>query len=86
MEDQSVFGPAIKQGLEQGRQEGRQAMRTHLIQKKFGTLPAHLESRLAKLSFAELDEVADRILEVSTSKTSSPKRISNRLTSSGFPV
>jgi predicted transposase YdaD len=65
MKDHSVFGPIMR--------EGRQAMLTRLITKKFGTLPAHLESRLADLSFAELDEVADRILDASSIEDLFPK-------------
>jgi hypothetical protein len=61
MKDHSVFGPAIRQG----RQEGQQDMLTRLIKKKFGTASALIDSRLANLSAAELDEVADRILDVS---------------------
>ncbi len=71
--DHEVLGPAIRQGLEQGLQQGRQegehegryVMLKKLILKRFGTIPARIETRLAKLSADELDAVALRLVEVS---------------------
>jgi predicted transposase YdaD len=75
--DHEVIGPAILQGrregrqegLQEGRQEGRQeglqAVTRRLLEKRFGQIPAWVETRLANLSTAELYDLAERILDTS---------------------
>ena len=69
--DHDVIGPAIRQGLEQGlergRQEGRQeeglAILRRLIGKRFGTVPAWAEERLANLSTAQIEDFSLSVLD-----------------------
>jgi predicted transposase YdaD len=54
-----VIGPLIRQG----RQEGRQDVLHRQLEKRFGHLPAWVETRLKSLSGADLDDLAVRILD-----------------------
>jgi predicted transposase YdaD len=74
--DHEVIGPAILQGrregrqegrqegLQEGRQEGRLEMLRHQLEKRFGPIPASIDSRLSTLSAAELDSIAVRLFDV----------------------
>ena len=72
--DHDLLGPAIRQGLEKGRQEGRQEGRNEealaflsvLMTRRFGTVPAEVRERLAKMSTSELEEVGQRLFEVAS--------------------
>jgi len=57
--DHGIIGPAIRQG----RQEGELIILRRLIGKRFGTLPAWADERLAKLSPPELEQLSDRVLD-----------------------
>jgi hypothetical protein len=63
--DHEVLGPAIRQGRQEGRQEGRQDVLRRQLQKRFGQIPAWVETRLTGLSAAGLDDLAVRILDAS---------------------
>ncbi len=72
--DHDLLGPAILQGREEGlqkgrqegRQEGRHEMVLHLIEKRFGPVPARIDARLRKLPAAELDDIAVRLFQVTS--------------------
>jgi flagellar biosynthesis/type III secretory pathway protein FliH len=73
--DHDLLGPAIRQGLEKGREEGWQegsqtgrseealAYTLRLMTRRFGTLSAEVQKRLAKLSTSELEDVGQRLLQ-----------------------
>jgi len=60
----------MQEGLEQGRQEGRQegeiAVITRLLSRKFGAMDAELQERLRQLSIAQLEDLAEFLLDFST--------------------
>jgi len=56
----------VAQGVEQGRLDGERALVLRLIQQRFGDAPATLRLRLQSASQAELDDLADRILDASS--------------------
>ncbi len=66
--DHEAIGPAILQGRREGRQEGRQEgrleMLRHQLEKRFGPIPASIDSRLSTLPAAELDSIAVRLFDV----------------------
>lgn len=53
--DHEVIGPAIR--------EGRVSVSRRIMEKRFGTLPEWAEARLASMSFPELDDLSDRVLD-----------------------
>ena len=53
-------------GVEQGRLDGERALVLRLIQHRFGDAPATLRLRLQSASQAELEDLADRILDASS--------------------
>ena len=57
--DHEVIGPAILQG----RAEGLADVSRRLLQKRFGPLPAWVDSRLSSLSAPELEDLAVRLLD-----------------------
>ncbi|HMF76711.1 MAG TPA: DUF4351 domain-containing protein [Bryobacteraceae bacterium] len=67
--EHEVIGPAIlqgrKEGMQEGRQEGRKELLRRILEKRFGQIPGWVETRLATLSAAELDELAERVLDAS---------------------
>lgn len=56
----------IERGLEQGRQEGEIAVITRLLSRKFGTVDAEVQERLRQLSIAQLEDLAEALLDFST--------------------
>jgi predicted transposase YdaD len=61
--DHDIFGPVLRQGLEQGRVEGEQAVVMRLIEKRFGTVPAWVRQRLEAMSTLEVEDTAIRLLD-----------------------
>lgn len=69
--DHEVLGREYKRGRQEGKLEGRQEGRQEgelillrrMAAKRFGQLPAWAEERLASRSAAELEKLADRVLE-----------------------
>ena len=53
-------------GVEQGRLDGERALVLRLIQHRFGDAPATLRLRLQSASQAELEHLADRILDATS--------------------
>ena len=53
--DHGIIGPAIH--------KGELIILRRLIGKRFGTLPAWADKRLAKLSAPELEQLSDRVLD-----------------------
>lgn len=56
----------IERGIERGRLEGERALVLRLIQHRFGELPAALRLRLEGASQAELEHLADRVLDATS--------------------
>ena len=61
--DHDLLGPAILKGRKKGRQEGRQEIIRRQIESRFAPVPAWIDARLAKLSAADLDDLAVRLLD-----------------------
>ena len=66
-----VLGPAYRKGLEEGLLEGRQEgllegqqeLLRQQMERRFGSLPSWVDTRLATLSSAALNDLAMRILD-----------------------
>ena len=56
----------IERGIERGRLEGERALVLRLIQHRFGELPAALSLRLEGASQAELEHLAERVLDATS--------------------
>nr|WP_242042595.1 DUF4351 domain-containing protein [Leptolyngbya sp. FACHB-541] len=56
----------IERGLEQGRQEGEIAVISRLLSRKFGAVDAALQECLRQLSIAQLEDLAEALLDFST--------------------
>jgi hypothetical protein len=59
-------GIGEKKGRQEGRQEGEAALLRRLLIRRFGTLPAQAEERLAQASLDQLETWGDRVLEAAT--------------------
>jgi hypothetical protein len=68
--DHEVIGPLIRQG----RQEGRQDVLHRQLEKRFGHLPAWVETHLKSLPGADLDDLAVRILDAHRLEELFPQR------------
>jgi hypothetical protein len=66
--ENKVLGPAFKRGLEKGELEGELKILRRQIEKRFGPMPKWAAEHLAARSAAELEELSDRILEVTNIK------------------
>ena len=56
----------VEQGIERGRLEGERALVLRQIQHRFGELPAALRLRLEGASQAELEHLADGVLDATS--------------------
>ncbi|MEQ8260997.1 MAG: DUF4351 domain-containing protein [Alcanivorax sp.] len=56
----------VAQGVEQGRLDGERALVLRQVQHRFGDVPAALRLRLQRASQAELEDLADRVLDASS--------------------
>jgi predicted transposase YdaD len=65
--ENTVIGPALRQGMEQGMKQGMQEGRLSIIRRmlthRFGQLPEWVEPRLSALSGERLEELSDRLLD-----------------------
>jgi predicted transposase YdaD len=65
--DHDVIGPAIRkglrQGLQQGRVEGQMEILHRQIRKRFGRIPSAVGQRMAALKPAQLNRIAERLLD-----------------------
>jgi hypothetical protein len=52
--------------VEKGRQEGTRLIVRKLIKKRFGTVPQDIEERVNALEQAQLEALAEKILEITT--------------------
>jgi hypothetical protein len=57
--ENTVIGPALRQGM----QEGRLSIIRHMLTHRFGQLPEWVEPRLSALSGERLEELSDRLLD-----------------------
>ncbi len=64
--DHDLLGPVFRQGRQEGRQEGELALLRRQAIKRFGTLPAWADQRLASLSITEIEDISVRILDAKT--------------------
>jgi hypothetical protein len=62
--ENKVLGREFKKGLQEGRQEGEVAILRRQIEKRFGSLPAWADERLAGASTEQLEGLATRVLDV----------------------
>jgi predicted transposase YdaD len=66
--DHDVLGPIFREGKQEGLQEGVQqgelAILRRQLAKRFGTPPAWVEERLAKLSSPELEDLSLRLFDI----------------------
>ena len=56
----------IEQGIERGRLQGERALVLRLIRHRFGDPPDAYRQRLQSASQAELEELADRVLDATS--------------------
>ena len=56
----------MEQGMARGRLEGERKLVLRVIQHRFGELPAAYRLRLQSASQAELEDLADRVLDASS--------------------
>jgi hypothetical protein len=56
----------MQEGIERGRQEGEIAVITRLLLRKFGAMNAEVQERLHQLSIAQLEDLAEALLDFST--------------------
>jgi len=56
----------VQEGVEQGRLDGERTLVLRQIQHRFGDVPAALRLRLEGASQAELESVADRVLDATS--------------------
>jgi hypothetical protein len=64
--ENKVLGREFKKGLQEGRQEGELAILRRLIEKRFASLPAWAEQRLAGASTEQLEGLATRVLDAAS--------------------
>lgn len=67
-ERQRLVGVAqgVEKGVEQGRLDGERTLVMRQIQHRFGDVPAALGLRLQGASQAELEDLADRVLDATS--------------------
>ena len=56
----------IKEGKKEGKKEGTRLILEKLIDKRFGIVPRDVEERIKALEQPQLEELAEKILEIST--------------------
>ena len=65
--DDAVFGPKLRsarrEGLEEGRREGERQIVLRQIERRFGPAPDWAAHRLDAMTVAEIENVADRLLD-----------------------
>jgi predicted transposase YdaD len=83
--DHDVIGPAIRKGLRQGLRQGRvegQMEILHLqIRKRFGPIPSAVGQRMAALKPAQLNRVAERLLDAQRIEDLFARQIRQRVAS-----
>ena len=64
---QSGFKKGREEGREVGREEGREEAEIMVLQrqlnKRFGTIPAHIETKIASASLTDIERWLDRIID-----------------------
>lgn len=63
---QEALEEGLEQGLRQGRQEGELALVLRLLTRRLGTVEPELQSQIQQLSTAQLEELAEALLDFST--------------------
>ena len=61
--DHELFGPAIRQGIEQGRREEARENLRRQIERRFGPVPTWVDQRLAESSLSQTEDLYLRILD-----------------------
>jgi hypothetical protein len=88
--DHDLLGPIFREGKQEGLQEGLQkgelAILRRQLAKRFGTPPAWVDERLAKLSTAKLEDLSLRLFDTQSIEelfgrgpaSASPPRLSDQ--------
>ena len=63
---EDVRNQGLERGLEQGREQGKTELLCRLLSRRFGPLPAEVETRLARATAADIDAWSLRILDAGT--------------------
>ncbi|WP_194174764.1 DUF4351 domain-containing protein [Desulfofundulus thermobenzoicus] len=70
--DPGLVEKGRREGIQLGRQEGRQEgiilILLKLIKKRLGAVPQDIEERINSLELAQLEALAEKILEITTEK------------------
>jgi predicted transposase YdaD len=61
-----VYQEALEEGLQQGRQEGELAVVLKQLTRRLGTIEPELRSQIQQLSSAQVEELAEALLDFST--------------------
>lgn len=59
----STYDQLVEKGLEEGKREGRAELLLRQLERRFGSLPADVMSRVRSASIGELEVWAERILD-----------------------
>jgi predicted transposase/invertase (TIGR01784 family) len=62
------YQEALEEGLEQGRQEGELAVVLRQLRRRLGTVEPQLQLQIQQLSSAQLEELAEALLDFSTAE------------------
>jgi len=62
------YQEALEEGLEQGRQEGELAVVLRQLRRRLGTVELQLQLQIQQLSSAQLEELAEALLDFSTAE------------------
>jgi predicted transposase/invertase (TIGR01784 family) len=63
-----VYQEALEEGRQEGRQEGELAVILRLLTRRLGTVEPQVESQIQQLSTAQLEELAEALLDFSTTR------------------
>ena len=64
--EHEVLGREFKRGKREGKLEGERELLRRQAAKRFGPLPSWAEEFIASRSLQQIEELADRVLEVSS--------------------
>ena len=63
----TFYGPGlVEKGRQEGMQEGSSLILLKQIKKRFGAVPPDIEERINTMELAQLEALAEKILEVTT--------------------
>lgn len=65
MRESVIYQDILAEGRAEGRVEGERSLVMRLLKRRFGELPAEVQSQIAQLSLAQLEALGDALLEFS---------------------